>query len=195
LWRRGTQDGDYDFFATTACASHKNTLFRYEGGVFQITTNNPMYMETHVSQQCLWADYNGDGLIDLLVNSQEQGGSALLYTNNGGGSFTKVLSGEVLSSSGALGRWHTFDYQDFDGDGYGDLVMVGTGSASEQLKLLRNIANDGYQKEADSAAAQGAKASHASAFGDISARRAECRLMNAAVERFTQTPRCSHVCP
>jgi enediyne biosynthesis protein E4 len=66
------------------------------------------------------ADYNGDGLPDILITTI---GRDLLYRNNGNGTFTDVSAAAGLSNAVA---WHTGSaFGDFDGDGQLDLFITG----------------------------------------------------------------------
>ncbi|MEO8666716.1 MAG: FG-GAP-like repeat-containing protein, partial [Ignavibacteria bacterium] len=68
---------------------------------------------------CNWVDYNNDGYLDLYANNF--GGSAFLFKNNGDGTFTKIISGAIVTdaSSATAGGWG-----DFDNDGDLDVVVA-----------------------------------------------------------------------
>jgi hypothetical protein len=71
-----------------------------------------------------WGDFNNDGFIDLIASPYN--GSNLLYTNNGGGGFTRITAGPVALDSGS-----SFGciWGDYDNDGALDLfVSVNVGN-------------------------------------------------------------------
>jgi hypothetical protein len=71
-----------------------------------------------------WVDVNHDGYLDLIVGAY--GGENLFYTNNGDGTFTKIVGREPVQDS-AL---HTgAAMADYDNDGAPDMVMITGGNA------------------------------------------------------------------
>lgn len=83
-----------------------------------------------------WGDYDGDGLVDLVLGFDGGASSLSLYRNQGGGSFTKV-------SSGDLGTTATFTstfpvWADANNDGFVDLFV---GDAGGVNKFYRNNGN------------------------------------------------------
>ncbi len=91
-------------------------------------------MNTSIS--CSWGDYNNDGYADLFVPNAESPGKAnLLYTNNGDGSFTKVLTGKIVTDVRASigGSWG-----DYDNDGDLDLFVANQVSSVNDLYINNN---------------------------------------------------------
>ncbi|MEZ5357229.1 MAG: CRTAC1 family protein [Candidatus Zixiibacteriota bacterium] len=63
-----------------------------------------------------WIDYDGDDYPDLFICNEDFSGSPApnyLYHNNGDGSYTRVLEGDIGASGGCLAS----TWADFDGDG------------------------------------------------------------------------------
>src|SRR5689334_13993131 len=56
-----------------------------------------------------WGDFNGDGFQDLFVSTRT--GPSLLYSNNGNGTFSRILNGPVASDSGLCfgATWGDYD--------------------------------------------------------------------------------------
>ena len=71
----------------------------------------------------MWADYDNDGYLDVLV-PQEAGKPNLLYHNNGNGSFTLMTSNQVGSIASDLLNAYLSVWGDFDNDGFLDVFLL-----------------------------------------------------------------------
>ena len=72
-------------------------------------------------------DYNGDGLVDVLINPHNEPGGPRLFRNDGGGHFTHVLAGTFISRrpSGAVTNdRHGCAWSDVSRDGLGDFYCT-----------------------------------------------------------------------
>lgn len=67
-----------------------------------------------------WADYDGDGLLDLVVTTY---GHNLLYRNRGDGTFTDESASSGLAEE--KGFWSGVAWADYDRDGWLDLYVTG----------------------------------------------------------------------
>ncbi|MFC2167326.1 FG-GAP-like repeat-containing protein, partial [Acidobacteriota bacterium] len=72
-----------------------------------------------VSTGCAWEDYNNDGYLDLFVSNYDE--NNFLYTNNQDGTFTKVISGDIVTDGGLS---QGCAWGDYDNDGYPDLFVA-----------------------------------------------------------------------
>lgn len=96
----------------------KNMLYRNNGnGTFTDITKSAKVGDTGYGMGCVFADYNGDGYVDLYVTNY---GENVLYRNNGDSTFTDVTQSAgvkcPLWSTGAA-------FADYDGDNDLDLYV------------------------------------------------------------------------
>ena len=105
-----------------------------------------------------WADYDGDGCVDLLIT---QGSGSRLYQNNCNGAFT-----DVSSSAGIAGPTGGFGvaWADFDSDGDLDLYIA---SADTANMLYRNNGDGTFSDVAAAAGVADRRASTGAAWGDM----------------------------
>jgi hypothetical protein len=104
----------------------------------RITIGDIVNDQRHLSG-CAWGDFTNDGLLDLFMNGR--GGTNFLYRNNGGGTFTSISPGDVVTN---------VDYQpgvtvgDYDNDGYPDLLIsAGQSSLKPRSNTLYHNNGDG----------------------------------------------------
>lgn len=122
-------DGDLDLYIvnipglylsdpSSLTPKSKNVLYQNDGnGGFVDITNSAGVGDTGYGMGCVFADYNGDGFVDLYVTNL---GNNVLYKNNGNNTFmnvTKIASVECpLWSTGAC-------FTDIDNDNDLDLYV------------------------------------------------------------------------
>lgn len=123
-WADYDNDGWMDMFVCNAGLSNGQPAFQYlyhnngNGTFTSITTNTAMTVNR--SYGCAWADYDNDLDLDLFI-SRGFSPNDLLFTNNGDGTFTEVVTGPVVTTqnvSQAGGAWG-----DYDNDGDLDLYV------------------------------------------------------------------------
>ncbi len=133
-------DGDLDGYRTNwggALPSIRpNDLYRNDNGTFVPVIGDAISTEPYISLGQVWADYDNDGDLDCFVTNDQTWDS--YYRNNGDGSFTTVLTGDIRnvasSTWGAGGA-------DYDNDGDIDLFVQG---GPGERSLLRNENANGY---------------------------------------------------
>ena len=118
-----------------------------------------------------WADFNNDGLQDMLVLSYNLNATSpnpnilnRLYKNNGDGTFTQV-TGTVFDTDTFL-RARTSSWGDIDNDGDLDLY-IGSQSTAVADRLYQNNGNGTFTSLTSSAVAETGTQTFGSAFGDI----------------------------
>jgi hypothetical protein len=86
-----------------------------------------------------WGDFNNDGFQDLFVSTRT--GPSLLYSNNGNGTFSRILAAPVATDSG---NCFGATWGDYDNDGFLDL-FVGVNSNGNDW-LYHNNGHGGFTK-------------------------------------------------
>ena len=126
-------DGDMDLYVSNTAsvegAPLPDVLYRNDGsGVFEDVTDEAGVGVEDYSLGAVFGDLDNDGYLDLYVVIN--GGSNILYRNNGDGTFTDVtteagVGDEGFGSNAALG--------DIDNDGYLDIYVANTGFGDEDV--------------------------------------------------------------
>src|SRR5258706_8364071 len=75
-----------------------------------------------------WGDFNNDGFQDLFISTRT--GPSLLYSNNGNGTFSRVLAGPVATDNG---NCFGATWGDYDNDGFLDLFVGVNSSGNDWL--------------------------------------------------------------
>ncbi len=128
-WIDYDQDGLMDLYFVQAGATDaykpahplRSALYRNNGdGTFtDVTEKAGVGGEGHYGQGVAVGDFNNDGYPDLYVTGY---GRAILYRNNGNGTFTDVTAKAGVADEGT---WSTSaGWFDFDKDGWLDLVVT-----------------------------------------------------------------------
>jgi hypothetical protein len=128
-WIDYDQDGLMDLYLVQSAATDaykpskplRSALYHNNGdGTFtDVTEKARVGGEGHYGQGVAVGDYNNDGFPDLFVTGY---GRAILYRNNGDGTFTDVTARAGVADEGA---WSTSaGWFDFDKDGWLDLVVT-----------------------------------------------------------------------
>jgi hypothetical protein len=110
---------------------------------FTRITTGAIATDPGLSRGPAWGDYNNDGFEDLFVAS-DGGGVDYLYQNNGDGTFTSTVAGELVNDgvNSVSANWG-----DYDNDGYLDLfVTVFDYPTPRQNLLYRNQGNGTFTK-------------------------------------------------
>ncbi|RLD61636.1 MAG: hypothetical protein DRJ01_07545 [Bacteroidetes bacterium] len=130
-WGDYNNDGFIDLFVSNV-NNQKNFLYKNNGdNTFKKITQGDIVNDTSWSYGCCWGDYDKDGYLDMFVsNWKDQCNS--LYHNNQDGTFTKILTGEIVNS---VSNTFNASWADFDNDGFPDLYVTNIG----QNYLYQNI--------------------------------------------------------
>ncbi|RMH97292.1 MAG: choice-of-anchor D domain-containing protein [Calditrichaeota bacterium] len=159
VWADYDNDGDNDLFVAND-GGENNFLYRNNGdGTFTPVTNQIVVNDGGNSQTAAWADYDRDGLLDLVVTNALEENNAL-YRNLGGGNFQKILTGPVVND-GADSRGAAWG--DYDNDGDPDLFIA---NFDQENYLYRNNGDGTFTRVFDPAIGQDAGASTGASWGD-----------------------------
>ncbi len=131
---RGSSWGDYDndgfLDLVVANGGGQNSfLYRNNGDdTFTRNTAGPVVNDNGNSDGAAWGDYDNDGNLDLFVTNYSANNA--LFKNNGDGTFTKILTGAIVSDGGFSGA---ASWCDFDNDGNLDLLVTNGGNEDNFL--------------------------------------------------------------
>jgi hypothetical protein len=149
-WIDYDQDGLMDLYFVQAGATDAyhpaqpphSALYHNNGdGTFtDVTAKAGVGGEGHYGQGVAVGDYDNDGYPDLYVTGY---GRAILYHNNGDGTFTDVTA---KAGVGDQGQWSTSAaWFDFDNDGWLDLVVLNYLEWTPKINLWCGEEKPGYR--------------------------------------------------
>ncbi|HZW40564.1 MAG TPA: FG-GAP-like repeat-containing protein [Ignavibacteriaceae bacterium] len=146
-WGDYDNDGFQDVFITTSVSgvSHVNYLFKNNGNsTFTQVTNSIVTQGYGWSLGAAWDDYDNDGYLDLYVANWDT--VNYLYHNNGDGSFSKIVSGDIVNDNDAS---YAATWVDYDNDGLQDMFVANyytTTYPPNQNRLYKNNGNGTFTK-------------------------------------------------
>jgi len=122
-WADFDNDGFLDLVVGTIMAGSPPILYKnLNGGVFEdVSDEAGITKQGGIIGHTVWADYNGDGLVDLF---QANTGVSFLYRNEGDGTFSEVSLGSGL---GEFFLTNSAIWFDFNNDGFPDLFLANDG--------------------------------------------------------------------
>ena len=158
-WGDYDNDGYADLFVANQ-ANQSNFLYHNDGnGTFTKITDGDIVSDYGHNHTAAWGDYDNDGFIDLFV--ADSGQDNLLYRNNGNGTFTRILEGDIVNdgtdSNGC-------SWADFDGDGDLDLFIPNKGGVNNFL--FRNIGDGTFEKMMTGSVVEDGGDSNGGSWGD-----------------------------
>ncbi len=132
--------GDYTVVASDASGSITSRVatLTVDSSFAKITTG-PLVADPDFSYGASWADYDNDGDLDMFVT---KGGSRpnALYRNDGGGVFTPITTGSIVTD---LGTSVSASWGDYDNNGHLDLFVANQGQG---CFLYRNNGNGAFTR-------------------------------------------------
>jgi len=158
-WGDYDNDGFLDLFVST-WSNLDNILYHNNGDeTFSKIIEGDLVNDGGTSGAGNWGDYDNDGYVDLFVPNAS-GQNNFLYHNNGDGSFSKIIDGDIVNDGGnsAGSSWG-----DYDNDGDLDLFV----SNPNQINFMYQNNGDGsFTKVTDGDIVNEIKTWEASSWGD-----------------------------
>ncbi len=142
-WVDYNNDGNLDLFVSNYNGQN-NFLYRNDGvGNFTKITSGSIVNDGGNSSGGSWSDFDNDGDLDLFVPNRELQYN-FLYKNNNDESFTKVLSGNIVTDTSTS---FSASWGDYDNDGFMDLFVTnGSGSYQYTDFLYMNNGDESFTK-------------------------------------------------
>lgn len=142
-WGDFDRDGKPDLLITGSTGSNSMTILYHNNGDNTFTEVTGTGLAGVSQSSVAVGDYDHDGYPDIFLSGTTDGSGpvAIIYHNNGNGTFTDIgagLDGVVNSSSGAAA------WGDYDNDGRLDLVYSGRSLSSRITILLHNNGNGSF---------------------------------------------------
>ncbi len=140
-------DGLVDVFIAEYFPSNVCRLYHNDGSCqFSRVNTSEISKIANYTIGSTWADYDNDGLPDLFIPvggtvSNPLSKTNLLYHNDGGGRFTRITTGTVVTDEGnaTASAWG-----DYDNDGYVDLFV--SNASMQHNCLYHNNGNGTFTK-------------------------------------------------
>ena len=131
-WGDYDGDGCVDLFVANV-NNQPNFLYHNNcDGSFSKITAGPVATDVGFSSTSNWVDYDNDGDLDLFVGNWHV--DNFLYRNDGGGTFTKITTGVIVTD----GNVQDSSWADYDNDGDMDLLV-----GPPEIGLQRLYQNNG----------------------------------------------------
>lgn len=149
-------DGDIDVVMAVAQSDfgeRRNKLYRNDGGVLTEISGSaviPGFSSVDVARSTFFRDYNGDGLLDIIVicdsnsgsGGLESAGRTKLYIQNSSGVFVNMSNDLEISGGSIDGAACNGVSADFDGNGLPDLMLCNYPNISQDSITFNGVAGN-----------------------------------------------------
>jgi hypothetical protein len=131
-WGDYDRDGDLDVLLAGWTGQERITrVYRSDGGTF-IDTGAGLPGVCWSGMDHAWGDYDGDGVLDILLTGMSESGRISRVYRNDGGTFADIGAGLPGVDSGT-GIWG-----DYDNDGDLDILLTGNTGTEYLCRVFRN---------------------------------------------------------
>ncbi|HEY0551337.1 MAG TPA: FG-GAP-like repeat-containing protein, partial [Verrucomicrobiae bacterium] len=156
-WADYDNDGFVDIILINEGSA--NALFHNDGAGSFTKVTNTILTNSPFSQAAEWGDYDNDGRSDLFI-ANYQNNRSFLYHNEGGGNFTRITNGTLVTDAG---KFSGAAWGDYDNDGFLDLFVRTYGPNNA---LYHNNRDGTFTKVTASVITTDASHSYAAVWGD-----------------------------
>lgn len=167
MWVDFDNDGDVDLAVAIDVANAPDVLLYKndgQGNLTAFTGSEIVTASNGYTRDLEWADYDNDGLLDVLKLNRSAGGKTTLYRNAGGGDLKAVIGSAFESVRGGQ---RTASWGDYNNDGFLDVFMGSQQVAlPDQLNRLFKNNGDGTFSEVSGAITEQTP-TYGSGWGDI----------------------------
>jgi hypothetical protein len=158
-WADFDNDGYLDLLGSRV--GRAQLLKNNRDGSFSLTNAGQLTSQTQTGSSsgslvAAWADYDGDGWLDVFLHTS-------IYKNNGDGTFTNVTAATI--GSGASSAQGGRVWGDYDNDGHPDVFVLNYGSGGRN-RLYRNNRDGTFTEQSAAAGVGSGSFSYASGWGD-----------------------------
>ncbi|NOG46644.1 MAG: T9SS type A sorting domain-containing protein [Calditrichaeota bacterium] len=161
-WADYNTDGYLDLFVANSGGDLKNFFYQnISDETFLKVSGNPIADNAGHSRHFDWADYDGDGNIDLFVANEENENNQLFH-GNGDGTFTQITEGDIVNNNGTS---YSSSWADYDNDG--DLDLFVANGNNQNNFLYKNIGSGNFERVLDGIIVNDHGTSFGSAWADI----------------------------
>lgn len=160
VWADFDNDGDVDLVVINSGGGDHFYFLNSGDGTFLRSTQPAFVQGGTESYGGGSADYDNDGRLDLVVVAAARPNA--LYHNDGGGSFSRVVTGDLAND---VGGWIGCAWGDYDNDGWMDLFLA-SGADSRSNALYRNNRNGTFTAMTHGAIVEDGGAAINGAWGD-----------------------------